>query len=447
MGAFRAFYCGGRAVATGRDPYLVEPLRSCEQTVFSPVAARGVVEPAPLPPFALAPFAFLALLPFGLALAAYVASLAFATTAAIWSLQRITGYGVPFLTAALLWNDLYRNVAFGEIPPLVIGVLCMSAYLFERGKFRTGSFVAAAASIEPHVAIASLAAIFFTFGRARLPLVLAGAVLAIVSVAVVGSPVSIEYLTRALPAHAASEISANDQYSLTWLLHQLHATDGTALLLGSLSYVLMTIAGVLVAQSLAARYARPALVVLVPPVFAMIGGNFIHDIQLSIALPAAIVLLSVVAPRLKPFVFAALGMLAISWIYAGRLPSLLQTVVVAALVVTAPLTFPSRAWRYRTAAAAGVVFFAAVMLIGRLPDLVPSRGAATFSGPISEIASERWGRYVRSTFGRAASPRIVVQKVPLEAGLLTLAALAAFAAARRFEEDATEDDAEDGAAA
>ena len=438
LGAFRAFYCAGQTVATGHDPYLVEPLRSCEESVFSPVAAHGVAEPAPLPPFALVPFALLATLPFGLALAAWVASLAFATSAAIWSLQKITGYSITLLTAALLWTDLYRNFAFGEIPPLVIGFLCLSAYLLESGKVRAAALVAAAALVEPHVAVASLAAMFVVQRRARIPLILAGAGLAIVSAVTVGVPVSVEYLSRVLPLHAASEVGANDQYSLTWLLHQLHVADGAALAVGSVSYVLMTIAGVVVARRLAAHYARPSLVVLVPPIFAMVGGNFIHDIQIPIALPAAIVLLSVVAARLKPFVFASMGMLAVSWLYAGRVPSILQTVVVGVLVATAPLVFPSRARRYRTVAAACVAYFAVVMLIGALPGpAVSPSSVPVFSGPPTEIASERWGRYVRSTIGRPPTPRRIVEKIPLEAGLLMLAVLATMAAAARCDERAT----------
>ena len=438
IGAFRAFYCGGQAVAMGRDPYLVEPLRSCEQSVFSPVAARGVAEPAPLPPFALAPFALLAMLPFGLALAVYVAALAAATSTAIWSLQKITGYSITFLAAALVWSDLYRNVAFGEIPPLVIGILCLSAYLLESGKVRAAALVASAALIEPHVAVASLAALFVVQRRARIPLILAGAGLALVSVVAVGVPVSVEYLARVLPVHAASEVSANDQYSLTWLLHQFHVDDGAALALGSLSYVLMTIAGIVLARRLAAHYARPALVVLVPPVFAMVGGNFIHDIQLPIALPAAIVLFSVVPARLKPFVLASTGMLAVSWLYAGRIPSVLQTVIVGVLVAMAPLVFPSRARRYRTLAAACVAYFGVVMLMGTLPRPAVSRSSApVFLGPPTEIASERWGRYVRSTSGRPPAPRVIAEKIPFEAALLMLAILATIAAATRRNEHAT----------
>jgi hypothetical protein len=200
----------------------------------------------------------------------------------------------------------------------------------------------------------------------------------------------------------------------------------------------MTIAGVVLARRLATHYARPALVVLVPPVFAMIGGNFIHDIQIPIALPAAIVLLSVVTARLKPFVFASIGMLAISWLYAGRMPSLLQTVVVGVLVATAPLVFPSRVRRYRMVAAASLAFLGVVMLIGALPGPAATPSSApSFSGPPSEIASERWGRYVQSTIGRPPTPRRIAEKIPLEGGLLMLAIVATIAAAARCDEEAT----------
>ena len=67
MGDFRAFYCAGAAVAQHANPYLEEPLRSCEQNAgppAEPAFLRPVALPAPLPPYALALFVPFARLPF-----------------------------------------------------------------------------------------------------------------------------------------------------------------------------------------------------------------------------------------------------------------------------------------------------------------------------------------------------------------------------------------------
>ena len=64
---FRAFYCGGAALARGANPYRVEPLRSCERETL---AQSGLhmderhVLPAPFPPYALLAFAAFSVLPF-----------------------------------------------------------------------------------------------------------------------------------------------------------------------------------------------------------------------------------------------------------------------------------------------------------------------------------------------------------------------------------------------
>src|SRR5579883_636545 len=63
MGDFRAFYCAARVAAHRADPYLTEPLRSCEVAIGTTPFFRknpGVTIPAPLPGYAIA-----ALMPLG----------------------------------------------------------------------------------------------------------------------------------------------------------------------------------------------------------------------------------------------------------------------------------------------------------------------------------------------------------------------------------------------
>lgn len=94
MGDFRAFYCAGAAVASGADPYRMQPLLACEAA--TPATSRtpagdGVAVPAPLPPYALLPFALLSRLPFPLAALAYLVLSVAAGIAGAVVLARSTG--------------------------------------------------------------------------------------------------------------------------------------------------------------------------------------------------------------------------------------------------------------------------------------------------------------------------------------------------------------------
>ena len=74
---FRAFYCAGAALDAGADPYRAEPLRSCEVAAWEafPAGYPEVAVPAPLPGYALTPFALLARLPYGVAAALWECAL------------------------------------------------------------------------------------------------------------------------------------------------------------------------------------------------------------------------------------------------------------------------------------------------------------------------------------------------------------------------------------
>jgi hypothetical protein len=74
---FNAFYCGGATAASHHDPYRTEPLRTCENEArgFPPGRGLQFAVPAPLPGYALAPFALLSRMPFRLASFVWVAVL------------------------------------------------------------------------------------------------------------------------------------------------------------------------------------------------------------------------------------------------------------------------------------------------------------------------------------------------------------------------------------
>ncbi|HEY6236020.1 MAG TPA: glycosyltransferase 87 family protein [Candidatus Elarobacter sp.] len=422
LGGFAAFYCGGTVARQGHDPYHAEPLRACEQTLPSyRYDVAGVVEPAPFPPVVLAAFGALSLLPFAWAFGAYAALALIAIAFATWALQRLTGFSPWFVGASLAVGALYQNLHFGEIPPLVIGIVCAVALLLERGRPRAAALVASLALIEPHVAAPVLLALFLVSKPSRATLAIAGIVVAIVSVVVLHPLLTAEYFLSALPAHAASEVTANDQYSVTWIAHMLRVPDSWALRAGSLSYAATAALGVLAGKRLATRLGRPSLAVLVPAAFAVTGGLFIHDLQLPIALPAALVLASVTAGRVRALALTAAMLLAVTWF--GDFSAVLALAALAVMAWTAPLAFaqPSRRAVFAASVCAG--YACAVLAFHALSPhahvalpVHPNAGGAP-----DELASAVWGRFVRMTPYGWASPRTLAEKVPLFVALALLA--------------------------
>jgi hypothetical protein len=431
ISGFGAFYCAGRIVRAGHDPYRVQPLLDCERSLPSyRYDAVGVVEPAPLPPFVLAAFGVLALLPFGWALSAFIGLSVAAVAAAAWALGRITGFGLPFVGAALLFSALYDNMLLAEIPPLVVGILSLAALLAERKRLAAAGAVAALALVEPNVSAPVIVAMFLAFRPARWPLAGAAVVAAGLSLATVGFATTVAYFTSVLPAHAASEVAAKDQYSLTWALHQFGASDVLALRAGGASYLVAAFLGVVVALRLAERFRRPALVVLVPAAFAMIGGTYVHDLQLPIAIPAALVLLTVVAAPLRPVVMAGIVLLAVPW-YGSRV-IWAAAAVIGVMLWYSPLAARAPVRRAGWAAAVCAVYLAVVFAIHLLPDLPRHAGGVLpdVSGSPHELASAVWARFVRATAYGQSSLRDVAVKLPLWSGLLIVGAAALVQAAR-----------------
>src|ERR1700681_431306 len=138
IGDFRAFYCAGKVVAQGANPYLTEPLRTCEATAGppgEPAVLRPVALPAPLPPYALLLFVPFALMPFPLAAACYGALLIGSMTLAGALLQRVTRMSGIVLT--LVFAPITATVTFyvGQPVPLVLAALAAAALLVRNGRW------------------------------------------------------------------------------------------------------------------------------------------------------------------------------------------------------------------------------------------------------------------------------------------------------------------------
>lgn len=310
-----AFYCGGRVLAERRDPYTVEPLRTCERAALREsgiTIVPNLVVPAPLPPYALALFSAASLGSFRVASTAFFCASLFAIGIAIGLTIRLAR-GPPLVIAgAFVVALVFGSLLIGQIVPIVLAALCASALALRSGRKWLSVACASLAMLEPHVGAAALAGIFVTERRARIPVCASVVFLAALSLAAGGLDRNIEYALAVLPAHARSEITNfYAQYSLTALLYACGVRAQAALRWGEASYVVAFVGGIAVARKLARTYDDAAFAVLVPVAFALIGGVFIHIQQMAIALPLAF--LFVRYGREKALAFVAVALLAVPW--------------------------------------------------------------------------------------------------------------------------------------
>jgi hypothetical protein len=396
---------------------------SCEHRTTIPAAVRepqGVVEPAPLPGYALAFFALFKNLPYGVGALIWATILTEALVVATWSLARMTAIPWYAIAAALLPNAGIANIEQSELTPLCIAAVSLSALLLSRGYAAGAALAVSVATIEPHVGLAACVGLFVFAPKARRTLIVCGALFALVSLATLGIGGNIEYLRDALPAQARSELLAPDQFSLTWVLQALGLSSGAALLAGSLSYPLMLAAGLVLAKRWARELNSPELYVLVPTAAVLIGGVFIHDIQMAAALPAALVIADRIAGR-RVLAFAAVALIAIPWgaLQGFHLEARLSLAMVLLFALDRGiLRSPAARVAFGTAGTLAVLFVS-------LHAFQPPAGADV-PAPLepSAFAATNWQRHIEA-FARPVTLSDVGRKVLVWAGFLAIAVAAA----------------------
>lgn len=415
---FGVVYCGAEVVRGRGDPYLTEPLRSCERRVYAPTTEPAwKVSPAPLPGYALAAVVPLGFLPFGVAKVLWIAlSLAAlcvtgATLAAIADRPTVAVMLILTPTVGVL------NLRYGEPVPFAIAALCIAALCMQRRSPRRAAIAAAFAMLEPHVGLPAVVGLFVLVPATRWTLVAMGSGLAAISLATLGLHTNLEYFTAFLPAQAKAELIAVDQYSLSHVLYLLGMRPQAALALGSISYLAAIGIGVLAARRVVARTELPALAVLVPVAIAMLGGPFIHDVEIASAVPAAIVL----APR-SWLARIALALLVVEWTQWWRAVAVL---VAAAAFGGAMVAFPrcsARQW-------AGYALAATIVLLGinrALPLGVAHPQWQVVGAPATpvrptDLSSVPWGWDIRlSPASSTPSLRTTLEKIPTWLGLALL---------------------------
>jgi len=424
MGDFRAFYCAGKAVAERANPYLTEPLRTCEATAgppAEPAFLRTVALPAPLPPYALLLFAPFAMMPFPVAAACYGALLVGSMMLAVALFGRVTG--VSSIVLNLVFAPITATVTFyvGQPVPLVFAALAAAALLLRSGRWPAAVACAMFATIEPHVALAAIAGMVIAFPRVRLPMIAGGAVLAAASVAGLGWATTVSYVRDVVPAHALANVY-EWQFSLTSVLTSTGVGAAAAIRAGELMFAMMTVLGVVVALRLRRLSGDAAVMVIVPPAFALFGGVHVHFQQLAAAFPA--ILYAVVRyPRVRTLAVSGLAFAMIPWnvmgsnLLAGLSPLVAGTFGAMTVGRRAGLVF---------ALCAACIGFSLLLLalwgFGPAPVHFVARPY-----PPDALAELSWGDFSRSVLMR---PSFMMQwlRVPTMAGLACGLAAVAWAA-------------------
>ncbi len=369
---FRAYYCASLVQREGMNPYFVQPLHDCERSTPAPYyhATPNVTIPAPYPPYVLAFLTPLTFLPFGAAAIAWWILMAFAGALAVYALRRISGEPLLVAWAALALSLGLVSFSSGNILPLALAAIVLAARCLQRERAVGAVFAIAFAMVEPHIALPAAVALFVAYPSIRLALAGVLALLGAISVFSAGLAPTLAYVTAVLPAHALAEVSRDNQYSLATIAASLGVSDGTAVVAGSISYLLMIALGVLVALRLARRFDDPALILLVPPAFALLGGSFVHTVEIAAAVPACLVLFAR-SESYRGWLFGALILLAVPWMLTTSAALFLAPIFPVGYLTYA-LWRKDHAWVLRVA----LVSFAAIVALFLLSSFPPTHALA-----------------------------------------------------------------------
>jgi hypothetical protein len=331
---FRAYYCAASALGRHENPYFIASLHPCERAPAPPFyrAPANVTVPAPYPPYVLILIYPLTLLPFSVAAMVWWLILGLCLLLATYALARVTRQPPLIAWAVLALSLGLTSLTSGNMVTICVTALLIAALWAQQGYFQAAAFAIALAMVEPQLALPAAIAVFIRFPAARLFLVLLGALFAAGSLAASGLAQSLAYITTVLPAHALSEVSRDNQYSLSTIVAALGVPDAQAVIIGSISYVVMATAGIIVGLRLARDYHEPAFALLVPPAFSLFGGTFVHTGEFAIAAPACLLLLVRTKTYRGPLL-VVVALLAVPWMLATSLATLFAPVFPVAVLV------------------------------------------------------------------------------------------------------------------
>ncbi len=417
---FQDFYCAGTVVAGGGNPYRYEPLHTCEQRVERDTALYAahpaLVIPAPQPPYDFVPFAALARLDFDRARTLYALAIVVVLALSVLALAR-SGIPIDVAAIALVLPVGYLELDSGQIVPFAFLFLCACGAALVMHRDMLAGIFASLALIEPHLGLPVALGAFFFVPRARIALLATCTLLAAIGVATVGFPIVVEYLTRVLPAQAASELAFPYQYSLTYALDLFGASPTMAQIAGEGSFVVLLAAGLWIAPRLAAKLERRELLVFFPAACAVMAGPYLHMVALCFAIPAALVFATRLSGSLRDVSAVIACTLMIPWIMVWAIKKLfLASIFLAVLLLVRLQVTPWFAVAFVTAATALIYAFEL-----RSPDLPATSTAAVHFGN-TELAQTEWRAFTDQL--RTRDFRWFAIKLPTWGALTALLAVA-----------------------
>ena len=412
---FKAFWCAGSVLSHGGDPYAAAPMVRCEYAdpAFRPYHSALVAIPAPLPGYALLPFAALAHLPYAVAAMLWLAALVISTVACVILCAKLSGRSLLLCAAAFLLPALALWLPVGEIVPVALAGALLAAYAMRLGRPIIMIVGLVLLALEPHLALGVWIAAALYDRRNIVPIAgVAFALLALWALGADGSPLA--YLRTVLPLHAYAELPRDNQYSLSWIAFALGASQHFALTAGTASYALFTGAGVVLGRLLA-RETRDPFPLIATVLFAEVfGGTFIHDTQTAVAIPAALILSD-----------AALMCLVVPWLLISKEPLILPVTIANCAIVARNLRIP-KVTPLMTWCAATILVL--VFFTLRIRHMAPPQPLA-FPLAGSVFASGPWGAYVWAHYADFGVMSWAV-KLPTWTGLILLWIAAAKIAVR-----------------
>jgi hypothetical protein len=426
---FRAYYCAALAQRADANPYFTQPLHACEAATPAPYfrAPAHVTVPAPYPPYALALLAPLTSLPFPTAALIWWILLAGAIACAAYAVARLCRQPAIVGWAAFALSLGLAAWPAGNMLPIAVAGVALAGLAVARQDTALAIVAIALTALEPHVAVPAAMGLFVAMPAIRLALALGGAFFIAVSLTVTSAAQVIYYLTAVVPAHALSEVSRDNQLSLATIVAALGVPDSAAVLIGGACYAVMIAIGLILGARLARRYDQPAFTVLLPPACALVGGSFVHTVEIAAAVPAALLLFTH-ANAYKAWFVAALVLLAIPWMFATSI-----TLFLAPLFPAAYLTYAL--WNRDRARALGVAAacFALILTLFAMSTAPAAHHAVALPHahpPIDpRLAESAWRDLV---LGNSTNrPVMWLLRLPTWIGLLALVVPAALLARRR----------------
>jgi hypothetical protein len=322
---------------------------------------------APLPPYDFVPYEALARVPWAPAKYVILALIAAAVVATAWALRTA---GVPFYPAlaALALSDGFIGMYLGQLYPFTIALVALSAAALHRDKFVWAGIAGAATLVQPQIGVFVWCALALWVPRARVSLAVCAAVLVLVGSIAAGPASFFEWVTVAVPQQAAEEVHFWGQYSLTALLGQFGLPATVTMAAGTISTVVMLLAGLYLGKALVRPLRSSAAIVLVPAACSVIAGSYVHLGAIAVAMLAA--LLVIASDPRRSILPAAL--LCVPWPFVQDIKALFLSTTFALAVIL----FGLRGFTKRTIAVF-VVLVASMYVLELYPPPDAALGATS----------------------------------------------------------------------